>query len=145
MRATDPESKPGSPTLPISLTHPAFAESPDLNSPDPPVQPTLCVNLAFSLALQRHAQILSPAEKLDFIDNCSITPEQLIAKIKSHDDIHHRTSHSRRCASRVEGFFTAVDRYLLPVSIMAGHHPDISMLVVGGLKLIVQVGVCVLH
>jgi len=136
-------TRASSPTL-----HPTSSGPPPSSIPPTPPDPALPVtvvqlvpscNAAFSEALRRHTEILTPEEKLAFDGGHSIIPEQLLTTIKSHDDKHNDASRSRRCATRVHGFLAALDAYLGPVSIMAGHSPQITSLVVGGLKLIVQV------
>lgn len=97
-------------------------------------------NPAFVLALKKHIKDLSPEERQAFNNSSSITPDTLIAKVRDYDDTHNDLSYSRRYASRIQGFLTAVDGYLKPLAIMIGHNPEISSLVVGGAKLIVQLG-----
>ncbi|KAF8248643.1 hypothetical protein K440DRAFT_642062 [Wilcoxina mikolae CBS 423.85] len=124
--SSGPHPSPIPPTLPYPTV------------PSPAVRVVPCENAAFTEALRRHMEILSPDEKIAFEGGYSILPEQLIAQIKSHDDTHNDASRARRCASRVQGFLKALNGYLDPVAIMAGHSPQITSLVVGGLKLIVQ-------
>lgn len=108
--------------------------------PAPGPFPVQTENPAFILALKKHIKDLSPEERQAFDNSNTITPETLIAKVRDYDSTHNDSSYSRRYASRIEVFLTAVDGYLKPLSILIGHNPEISSLVVGGAKLIVQLG-----
>jgi hypothetical protein len=96
--------------------------------------------VAFSEALRRHIDKLSPDEKQAFIGGNIITPAALMKEARNYDEAHKQTSYSRRCASRVENILRGVDGFMVPVAIMTGHSPDISSLVVGAIKLVIQVG-----
>ncbi|KAI5843808.1 hypothetical protein DFP73DRAFT_594819 [Morchella snyderi] len=117
-----------------------------VNNPPPPPStspgplPVQAENPGFVLALKKHVNGLSPEERQAFNSSNTITPDSLISKIRDYDNAHLESSTSRRCAARIEGFLTAVNGYLGPLSIMIGHNPEISSLVVGGAKLIVQLG-----
>lgn len=90
----------------------------------------------FQEALKRHEQKLSPAQRQAFL-NASATG--LISIIEGLNDQHQKESVVRNAAVKVQGFLTVVDGYLTVVGICIQHNPDISSLVVGGLKLFVDV------
>lgn len=109
--------------------------------PPPVPLPVQRENPAFALALKKHIDGLSPEERRVFNNsNITITSDSLIERIKDYDETHKGSSNARRWASRIQGFLTAVDGYLKPLSIMIAHSPEISSLVVGGAKLIIQLG-----
>lgn len=89
--------------------------------------------------MKEHIDALSPVERDAFNKGAQITPEELMEKIRGFDELHCRESQFRRCTSGIETFLKTLDLYLKPLSICIGHSPAISSLVVGGVKLIVDV------
>ncbi|KAA8902670.1 ankyrin repeat-containing domain protein [Sphaerosporella brunnea] len=138
----NPQSQSGDISRATSPIPPPATGAPNTNRASPAVHalPATTANPAFAEALNEHIKILSPVEKKAFNDGSGISLEELMASLKAYDDRHQRSSYSRGCASRVQGFLTAVDEYLKPIAIMVGHSPSISSLVVGGVKVIVQLG-----
>lgn len=94
---------------------------------------------AFALAIKRHIDALSLEERQEFDIGAQITPQALIARVQHFDRTHSQGSHLRACATKVDGFLKILDQYLKPLAICIGHSPGISSLVVGGVKLIVDV------
>jgi len=125
---------------PLPTSHTTPVPSPPTASPAPNAPPTTTENVAFSEALRRHIDKLSPDEKQAFISGNTITPAALVKEARNYDEAHRKTSYSRRCASRVETVLRGVDGFMVPVAIMTGHSPDISSLVVGAVKLVIQLG-----
>lgn len=97
------------------------------------------VDDAFALALERHKQNLTPEELKAFSAGNNISPDQLLADVRNFDMTHSENSHSRKCATRVEGFLTVLNGYLVSVGVITQHSPEVSSVVVGGIKLIVDV------
>lgn len=98
-------------------------------SPDP-------ADDVFREALKRHEQGLSLAHRKAFHDASAIG---LIGVIKQLNEQHNAESSVRKAAVKVQGFLQVVDGYLTAVSVLIQHNPDISALVVGGLRLFVDV------
>jgi len=86
-----------------------------------------------------YTQLLSPTEQQAFNDGINISPDELLAKIRQHDDQHAEGSRPRKCLAHVKRFFQAVQGYIKPVVVMVGHSPEFSSLVVGAVYLVVQV------
>ena len=61
------------------------------------------------------------------------------AIIEGLNQRHAEESVTRQCADKVKGFLEVADGYLKVINIFIQHHPEISSLVVGGLKLFVDV------
>lgn len=117
---------------------PHYKEYPSTNTTHSTPSATIR-NLAFSLALKKHTDTLSPGELHAFNTAANITPETLLKQVQTFDEAHRQESRFRECAPRVEGVLKILDRYLGPLAIFIGHSPEISSLVVGGVKLIVDV------
>ena len=97
-------------------------------------------NAAFADALQRHLLKLSPLESATFRDSHqSLTPENIILKVKAYDQAHNRGSTSRKCSEKVEKSLRILNQFLASIAIAIQSNPDISSLIVGGLKFIVDV------
>lgn len=96
-------------------------------------------NEAFSLALERHKLNLTEEERKAFSPQNVISPEMLLHEVGEFDRQHKQDSTSRKCAEQVKGFLDAVDGYLKVLGICIQHSPEISALVVGGLRLVVDV------
>lgn len=90
----------------------------------------------FQEALHRYGQKLSPAHRQTFIDSSA---GGLIDTIKRLNEQHSTESRFRNAAVKVQGFLEVVDGYLTVLCIGIQQHPDISALVIGGLKLFVDV------
>lgn len=100
---------------------------------------TVIQNPAFGISVKGHMDALSPMERDAFNKGAQITPEELMEKIRGFDELHCQESQFRRCTSGVENFLKILDQYLKPLAICIGHSPEFSSLIVGGLKLIVDV------
>lgn len=94
---------------------------------------------AFALAIKGHIDALSPDERQAFDTGSQLTPQALIARVRDFDRMHSQGSRLRACATKVDGFLTILDLYLKPLAICIGHSPGISSLVVGGVKLVIDV------
>lgn len=139
---TSPSTLPSlaTPALPQSVQSLPVVIATPQPQPQPPISPGLAENLAFVEALKMHIDTLSPEEQLQFkAGSTTITPEALISQTRKYNETHNHTSRSRQCASRVEGFLKAVDAYLKPLSIMIGHNPQVSSLVIRAVRLTMQV------
>lgn len=95
-------------------------------------------NAAFSLALENHINALPPKEQNAFATANSINPDDLLAKVRELDEAHNRKSIPRKY-EKVKGFLEVLNGYLGSLAIVAGCSPQISSIVVGAVKLVVDV------
>ena len=102
--------------------------------------PLIFRNTGFADALQQHLLKLSADESATFrASHQSLTPESIFAKVKAYDQAHNRSSASRKCAEKVEKSFRILNQFLASIAIAIQSNPDLSSLIVGGLKFIVDV------
>lgn len=104
---------------------------------DPAPPPNTLAGDLFEEELERHGHKLSPAYRQAFINASSAT--NMIDIIQGLNDQHREESRVRAIAVKVQGFLEVVDGYLNVVAVLVQHNPYISALVVGGLKLFVDV------
>lgn len=98
------------------------------------------VNPAFESALMKHVDGLSLFEKEAFeAAYNNITPDDLYLKTRKHDDKHREETLFRRCTPLLEKFFTCIDRFMGGVAIGIQAYPDISCLVVGAIRIAIDV------
>lgn len=97
-------------------------------------------NPAFLAAMQKHINKLPEVEKEAFRQaHDNIAPSGLLERIRSLDTQHASTSSFRPHAEKTSRFLGLLDRLLGGISIAIQANPDISSIVVGGVKLIVDV------
>ncbi|KAI9860062.1 MAG: hypothetical protein M1813_006410, partial [Trichoglossum hirsutum] len=117
---------PAPPALPVPQTPP----------------PSVTDNIAFDLAFQQHVNKLSQSESDAFLDAYrDITPETLLSKVNDFDDAHHDKSMSRRCAEPVARFLRVINQLMGGVAIAIQSNPDISALVVGAVRVVIDVAI----
>lgn len=106
----------------------------------PLIKPPLSRNTAFANALEQHLAKLSPVESAAFrTSHQSLTAENILLKVKEYDQAYNRGSASRKCADKVDKSLKILNLFLASVAIAIQSNPDISSLIVGGLRLIVDV------
>lgn len=103
------------------------------------VDPDAAAKDAFTLALERHIETLTDEEKAAFSQIGDMNTESLLQAVEKLDAEHQAGSTSRRCATKIKGFLDAVNGYLNALAVMVQHSPEISSLIVGGLRLVVDV------
>lgn len=97
-------------------------------------------NKPFEVALKAHIDKLDPIERAAFQNAYqNITPDALFTQIASFDDEHKSSSLARKTAEPLSLFFKVLDQFMNSVSIAIQANPDISSLVVGGFRLILDV------
>lgn len=102
--------------------------------------PLVLRDAAFADALQQHLLKLSPVEKAAFRAGYqSLTPESIFLKVKAYDQAHNRDSTSRKCAEKVEKSLMILSQFLASIDVAIQSNPDVSSLIVGGLRFIVDV------
>lgn len=97
----------------------------------------------FENALQDRIQkVLDPAERASFQNaHACISPEELLSKVQGFDDVYNRRSTSRHCAGTLTKVFQIMNQFMSGVAIGIQASPEISSLVVGGIRLIIDVRV----
>jgi hypothetical protein len=95
----------------------------------------------FEDALQQRLQkILNPAELESFkITQQKISADELLSKVKSLDDAYNQTSTSRRYAGPLTEVFQIISQFMRGVAIGIQASPEISSLVVGGVRIVIDV------
>lgn len=95
-------------------------------------------NKAFAEALEKYLTELPPDEKQCFLDaHQSIEPDGLLQQLRSFDEAD-KQSVGRKLAGSAEKFLRVLDQLLRGVAIGIQANPEISSLVVGGARLILD-------
>lgn len=110
--------------------------TPQPSNVQPPLAPVLSKNKAFEMAV---AVILQKHSDLSEDDKKAFQSASDIDVIKELNKAQHGTLLISGSLSRVQKVLECVDRLMGPLKIFIQHHPDISALVVGGLKCILMV------
>lgn len=97
-------------------------------------------NTAFQKAFQKHVDNLEPIERESFHKAYeTVTPEDLLSKVKAYDEKYNDQAVSKNCAGRITKVLSVVEQLMRGVSIGIQHSPEISSLVVGAVRLIIDV------
>ncbi|MCJ1342870.1 hypothetical protein MMC31_001059 [Peltigera leucophlebia] len=101
----------------------------------------LSQNLAFTDALQQHLAGLSPVANAAFLSSHqTLTAESILVKVRDYDRDYNSGSGSRKCAEQVEKSLRILDQFLGSIAIAIQSNPDISSLIVGGVRFILDLG-----
>ncbi|MCJ1348246.1 hypothetical protein MMC31_006477 [Peltigera leucophlebia] len=96
-------------------------------------------NFAFTDALQQHLAKLSPDEKSAFrTSHQTLTAESILVKVRDYDRDRNHDSNSRRCAEQVEKSLRILSQFLKSIAIAIQSNPEISSLIVGGVRFILD-------
>ncbi|KAF2135412.1 uncharacterized protein K452DRAFT_22926 [Aplosporella prunicola CBS 121167] len=97
------------------------------------------VNPLYDAAFRKHIDKLREDEKDAFLEaRKHIAETSLLSDIKTLDEAHEQTSNFRGRTGPIQKFFALLDRFLGGVSIGTGCSPEISSIVVGGIRLIID-------
>jgi len=97
-------------------------------------------NFAFTDALQQHLAKLSPDENFAFRNSHqTLTAESILVKVRDYDRDWNHNSNSRKCAEQVEKSLRILNQFLRSIAIAIQSNPEISSLIVGGVRLILDV------
>lgn len=97
-------------------------------------------NYAFTDALQQHLAKLSPAENAAFhSSHQKLTAESILVKVRDYDREYNSSSGSRQCAEKVEKSLRILNQFLRSIAIAVQSNPEVSSLIVGGVKFILDV------
>lgn len=98
-------------------------------------------NPSFKLAIERRLARLNPEEEAHFRKAySSIGPESAIREVVILNNKHKSGSNVRKLDTKLEAALTFAESFMGGVSIAIQAYPDVSSLVVGGLRLIIDVG-----
>ncbi|KAJ9664592.1 hypothetical protein H2201_005104 [Coniosporium apollinis] len=142
------------PAPPVSPQLPAVVPPPPPSSPlSPPGSPTPAPvaqgfaaiigakrNRALETAIERHIQQLPEAEK-DAFRVAGTTEDNLLSRVADWDEAHKRESHFRPRAPALSKFLTFLERFMGGVAIGAQSNPDISCIVVGAVRVVIDLAV----
>lgn len=95
---------------------------------------------ALDKAIQKHLERL-PEKERDLFRQASksIDAENILTKVKQYDHFHRNTSRFRPKADNITHFLSLLNRFMAGVAIGIQASPDISSLVVGGVRVIIDV------
>ena len=99
-------------------------------------------NRALELAIERHLRKITDTEKEAFreasrnIDECS-----LLSRARAYDDAHKQSSSFRPQAERLSKFFNLLNRFMGGVAIGIQAYPEISSLVVGAVRIVIDLAI----
>ena len=97
-------------------------------------------NVALDRALQQHLEKLDQAERVAF-ENAyqNISIEDLFKRVSEFDDAHNGKAMCRRCAEPATRFLRIVEQFMKGVAIGIQSYPEISSLVVGAVRIVIDV------
>ena len=99
-------------------------------------------NPALQLAIERHLNALPEADKVAFRQaSKQITNESLLSSVKAYDVDHKQESRFRPHAEALSRFLAVLDRFMAGVAIGIQAHPDISSIIVGAVRIVIDLAV----
>ncbi len=99
-------------------------------------------NLALELAIGRQLESLPANEKEAFRKaSRDLTDENIFFEIKKWDDAHKAESYFRPKAETLSRFLGLLDRFMAGVTIGIQANPDVSAIVVGGVRVVIDLAV----
>src|SRR2546423_7987968 len=141
----------GNPVLPPSLPHrtdvgivsdkPTAVSTTAKTAADPTsvITNTAVRNGALQLAIERHLNGLPEADKENFRQaSKQIANESLLSQVKAYDEDHKQMSHFRPHAEGLSQFLGVLDRFMAGVAIGIQANPDISSIVVGAMRIVID-------
>jgi ankyrin repeat domain-containing protein 50 len=103
---------------------------------------TAAGNRALQLAIERHLNALPEADKDAFRQaSKQITSESLLSNVKAYDENHKQVSQFRPHAEALSRFLGVLDRFMAGVAIGIQAHPDIASIVVGAVRIVIDLAV----
>lgn len=99
-------------------------------------------NHALEMAIARHLDALPELEKGAFREaSKSLTSGNILLHVQECDAAHREQSHFRSQAENLSRFLGVLDRFMAGVTIGLQSNPDISAIVVGGVRLVIDVAI----
>lgn len=102
-------------------------------------QPGSKADVALRNALEIHAQRLPASERAAYLAASSMDPSVLLERVRNLDNQQAQTSRVRPWTKQLTNFLNLLDRSIGGVAIVIQANPDISSIVVGGAKLIIDI------
>ncbi|MCJ1344657.1 hypothetical protein MMC31_002860 [Peltigera leucophlebia] len=89
----------------------------------------------------QHLAKLRPDEKSAFrTSHQTLTAESILVKVRDYDRARNHDSNSRKCAEQVEKSLRILSQFLRSIAIAIQSNPEISSLIVGGVRFILDLG-----
>lgn len=99
-------------------------------------------NQALRLAVQRHLDKLSDTEKDEFqAASKSLKEDNLLRRVREPETAHAQDSVFRPQAERLSKFLMLFDRFMGGVAIAIQANPDLSAIVVGGIRIVIDLAI----
>ena len=99
-------------------------------------------NRALELAIERHLRELTDDEKEAFRDaSRNIDEGNLLSKARAYDNIHKQNSSFRPQAERLSKFLNLLNRFMGGIAIGVQAYPEISSLVVGAVRIVIDLAI----
>jgi ankyrin repeat domain-containing protein 50 len=99
-------------------------------------------NEALALAIQRHLDTITGAEKEAFREaRKTINEDNLLLKARECDNAHQQRSLFRPQAERLARFLKLLDRFMGGIAIGIQAYPEISSLVVGAVRIVIDLAI----
>ncbi len=99
-------------------------------------------NRALELAIERHLRKITDTEKEAFREaSRNIDEYSLLSKARAYDDAHKQSSSFRPQAERLSKFFNLLNRFMGGVAIGVQAYPEISSLVVGAVRIVIDLAI----
>ena len=97
-------------------------------------------NCALELAIVRHPTLLPEVEREAFREAAkSLTDKNVLDHVKAYDEQHKEVSHHRSQAEGLARFLGLINRFMAGITLFIQANPDVSALVVGGVRLVIDV------
>ncbi|PGG98467.1 hypothetical protein AJ80_09528 [Polytolypa hystricis UAMH7299] len=129
-------------------------QNPAPQVPSPPAQLSLSngassghQNAALELAIRKHLDQLSDDEK-DAFQNAaiSLTEDGLLDQVRHLDTDHKAVSVFRHRAEQISKLFRFLDLFMGGITVSIQHSPEISSLIIGGIRLVLDIALrCVTY
>lgn len=99
-------------------------------------------NCALKLAIEKHLDALPEADKDVFRESSKkLTEDDLILHIKACDASHERHSRFRPQAETLSKFLGLLDRFMAGIAIGVQANPDISSIIVGAVRVVIDLAI----
>jgi hypothetical protein len=142
-RTQYPLPQPRAPTASAPSAHaPAPSTSPATSPHVVPTSANQSRNAALDLAIQRYLDKLPELQKAAFrTASQSIDETKLLAEVRKHDNQHAQDSTLRRRAESISKLLRLLDRLMGGVAIGIQANPDLSAIIVGGVRVVIDLAV----
>ena len=99
-------------------------------------------NRALELAIEKHLRAMTDADREAFREaSRNIDEDGLLSRARAYDDAHKQSSSFRPQAERLSKFFNFLNRFMGGVAIGVQAYPEISSLVVGAVRIVIDLAI----